>query len=171
MFAAFFSFFDVCRFSAITPARRGKCCSLSSIRSTSADADHRGITYISCIVLNLCIPILHLFSQLYKRILQIQQMTQKPPQSPVTETGAVRLRYLYFFNRSRKTLRGFLIAAWAGAKITGRSEQCSAVSLTRCISKERLHCTKRNSVTLCFFLFISHTGNFLNKSSDFRRCC
>ena len=44
-FHGFFSFFDVCRFPAITPARRGKCCSLSSIRSTSADADHRDITY------------------------------------------------------------------------------------------------------------------------------
>lgn len=62
------------------------------------------------------------FSQLYKRILQIQQMIQKPPRLPVTETGAVRLRYLYFFKRSRKTLRGFLIAAWAGSKITERSE-------------------------------------------------
>ena len=42
----FFSFFfDVCRFPAVTPARRGKCCSLSSIRSTSADADSRDITY------------------------------------------------------------------------------------------------------------------------------
>lgn len=27
------------------------------------------------------------FSQLYKRILQIQQMTQKPPRLPVRETG------------------------------------------------------------------------------------
>ena len=44
-FHGFFQFFDVCRFPAVTPARRGKCCSLSSIRSTSADADHRGITY------------------------------------------------------------------------------------------------------------------------------
>ena len=33
------------------------------------------------------------------------------------------MRYLCFFKRSRKTLRGFLIAAWAGAKITERSEQ------------------------------------------------
>ena len=62
------------------------------------------------------------FSQLYKRILQIQQMIQKPPRSPVTETGAVRLRYLCFFKRSRNYLQGFLIAAWAGAKITERSE-------------------------------------------------
>ena len=62
------------------------------------------------------------FSQLYKRILQIQQMIQKPPQSPVTETGTVHLRYLCFFKRSRNYLRGFLIAAWAGAKITERSE-------------------------------------------------
>ena len=110
-FSWFFSFFDVCRFPAVTPARRGKCCSLSSIRSTSADADHRGITYISCIILNLCIPILHLFSQLYKQIIPIQQMIQKPPRLPVTETGAVRLRYLCFSKRSRNYLRGFLIAA------------------------------------------------------------
>ena len=35
----------------------------------------------------------------------------KPPRLPVAETGAVRLLYLCFFKRSRKTLRGFLIAA------------------------------------------------------------
>ena len=63
------------------------------------------------------------FSQLYKRILQIQQMIQKPPRLPVTETGAVHLHYLCFFKRSRNHLRGFLIAAWAGAKITERSQQ------------------------------------------------
>lgn len=63
------------------------------------------------------------FSQLYKRILPIQQMTQKPPRLPVTETGAVHLHYLYFFKRSRNYSRGVLIAAWAGAKITERSEQ------------------------------------------------
>ena len=62
------------------------------------------------------------FFQLYKRILQIQQMIQKPPRSPVTETGAVHLHYLCFFKRSRNYLRGFLMAAWAGAKITERSE-------------------------------------------------
>lgn len=63
------------------------------------------------------------FSQLYKQILPIQQMIQKPPRSPVTETGAVRSHYLYFFKRSRNYLRGFLIAAWAGAKIAERSQQ------------------------------------------------
>ena len=47
--------------------------------------------------------------------------TQKPPRLPVTETGAVRLLYLCFFKRSRNYLRGFLMAAWAGAKITERS--------------------------------------------------
>ena len=31
--------------------------------------------------------------------------------------------YLCFLKRSRNYLRGFLIAAWAGAKITERSEQ------------------------------------------------
>ena len=51
------------------------------------------------------------FSQLYKRILQIQQMIQKPPRSPVTETGAVRLHYLCIFKRSLNYLRGFLMAA------------------------------------------------------------
>ena len=47
---------------------------------------------------------------------------KKPPRFPVTENGAVRLLYLCFFKRSRNHLRGFLIAAWAGAKIAGRSE-------------------------------------------------
>ncbi len=53
----------------------------------------------------------------------LQVTMQKPPRLPVTETGAVRLLYLCFFKRSRNYLRGFLIAAWAGAKITERSEQ------------------------------------------------
>ena len=44
---------------------------------------------------------------------------QKPPRLPAVETGAVRLLYLCFFKRSRNYLRGFLIAACAGAKITG----------------------------------------------------
>ena len=46
---------------------------------------------------------------------------QKPPRLPAVETGAVRLLYLCFFKRSRNYLRGFLIAAWAGAKIAERS--------------------------------------------------
>ena len=44
---------------------------------------------------------------------------QKPPRLPAVETGAVHLHYLCFFKRSRNYLRGFLIAACAGAKITG----------------------------------------------------
>ena len=44
---------------------------------------------------------------------------QKPPRLPAVETEAVRLLYLCFFKRSRNYLRGFLIAACAGAKITG----------------------------------------------------
>ena len=68
-------------------------------------------------------------------------------------------------------LAGVLIAVWAGAKIAERSQQWSAVSLTRCITKERLHCTKRNAVTLCFFLLIGHTSSFFNKSFNFRCCC
>ena len=46
--------------------------------------------------------------------------TQKPPQMPVTETGAVHLRYGFLFalfKRSHDHLRGSLIAAWAGDKI------------------------------------------------------
>ena len=35
----------------------------------------------------------------------------KPPRLPAMETGAVCLLYLCFWGRSRKTLRGFLIAA------------------------------------------------------------
>ena len=110
-FRVFFSFFDVCWVSArLLPPQGGE-----SVAPYQAFGAHplMQITeaYISRIVLNLCTPILHLFSQLYKRILQIQQMTQKPPRSPVTETGAVRLRYLCFFKRSRNYLRGFLMAA------------------------------------------------------------
>ena len=47
---------------------------------------------------------------------------KKPPRSPVTETGAVHLHYSCFLKPSRHYLRGFLIAAWAGAKITERSD-------------------------------------------------
>ena len=47
---------------------------------------------------------------------------KKPPRLPVTETGAVYLHYLCFFKPSRHYLRGFLIAAGAGAKITERFE-------------------------------------------------
>ncbi len=35
--------------------------------------------------------------------------------------GRFIMLYLCFFKRSRNHLRGFLIAAWAGAKITERS--------------------------------------------------
>lgn len=35
--------------------------------------------------------------------------------------------YLCFFKRSRNYLRGFLIAAWAGAKIAGRSSQSTFI--------------------------------------------
>lgn len=51
--------------------------------------------------------------------------TQKPPRLPASETGAVRLLYGFLFalfKRSHHHLRGFLIAACAGAKIAERSE-------------------------------------------------
>ena len=47
---------------------------------------------------------------------------KKPPRLPLSETGAVHLRYLCLFKVSHNYLRGFLIAAWAGVKITERSE-------------------------------------------------
>ena len=37
---------------------------------------------------------------------------KKPPRLPLSETEAVRLRYLCRFKPSRNYLRGFLIAAW-----------------------------------------------------------
>ena len=46
---------------------------------------------------------------------------KKPPRLPVMETGAVHILYWCSLKRSRNYLRGFLIAAWAGAKITERS--------------------------------------------------
>jgi len=49
-------------------------------------------------------------------------MEQTAPAS-IAETGAVRLFYLCFLKRSRNYLRGFLIAAWAGAKIAERWEE------------------------------------------------
>ena len=48
---------------------------------------------------------------------------KKPPRLPVTETGAVHILYWCSLKLSRNYLRGFLMAAWAGAKITGRSQQ------------------------------------------------
>ena len=50
---------------------------------------------------------------------------KKPPRLPLSETEAVRLRYLCRFRPLRNHLRGFLIAAWAAAKITERSSQSS----------------------------------------------
>ena len=47
----------------------------------------------------------------------------KTAPASIAETGAVRLFYWCFFKRSRNHLRGFLIAAWAGAKITERWEE------------------------------------------------
>ena len=38
------------------------------------------------------------------------------------------------------------------------------------ISKKRLHCVDCFSIAMCFLLFISHTGGFLNKSLYLRRC-
>ena len=48
---------------------------------------------------------------------------QKPPRLPITETGAAHILYWCSLKLSRNYLRGFLIAAWAGAKIAERWEQ------------------------------------------------
>ena len=63
----------------------------------------------------------------------------KPPRLPLLETGAVRLRYLCRFKGSHNYLRGFLMAVWAGAKITERSQQRCAYLLTRYIPKGQLY--------------------------------
>jgi len=66
--------------------------------------------------------IIHCSKSLYTNITPFFPTLQADPSDSAndTETGAVRSHYLYFFKRSCKTLRGFLIAAWAGAKITER---------------------------------------------------
>ena len=94
------------------------------------------------------------FSQLYKRILPIQQMIQKPPRSPVTETGAVRLHYLYFFKRLRNHLRGFLIAAWAGGKIAGRWESFFPFSIRVLLNTS--FCTEQHRLVMPFYFFYFH---------------
>ena len=48
-------------------------------------------------------------------------VSAKPPRLPVAETGAVHILYWCSLKLSRNYLRGFLIAAWAGAKIAERS--------------------------------------------------
>ena len=51
-------------------------------------------------------------------------LAAKSPSASITETEGLCLLYLCLssIKPSRNHLRGFLIAAWAGAKITGRSE-------------------------------------------------
>ena len=46
-----------------------------------------------------------------------QNKTQKALRFPITETGGLCSLYWCFLKPSRNTLRGFLIAAWAGDKI------------------------------------------------------
>ena len=78
----------------------------------------------------------------------------KPPRLPVAETGAVCLLYLCFWGRSRKTLRGFLIAAWAGAKITGRSESFFPFSLRVLLNAS--FCTEQHRLVMSFYFFYFH---------------
>ena len=57
--------------------------------------------------------------------------------------------YLCFFKRSRNHLRGFLIAAWAGAKITERS----GITYTDLYSFLWLRIIVHSSVALATLLF------------------
>lgn len=65
------------------------------------------------------LPPLHIFSYAFF-------FTQKTAPASIPETGAVQYclikLYTLCISSSRNYLRGFLIAAWAGAKITERSE-------------------------------------------------
>ena len=85
--------------------------------------------------------------QSYKKLLFF--LCKKPPRLPVTGTGAVRLLYLCFFKRSRNHLRGFLIAAWADAKITERS----GITYTDLYSFLWLRIIVHSSVALATLLF------------------
>ena len=77
--------------------------------------------------------IMHCSKSLYTNITPFFPTLQADPSDSANDTKTApiscygnrggRLYYLCFFKRSRKTLRGFLIAAWAGAKIAERSQQ------------------------------------------------
>ena len=68
--------------------------------------------------------------------------TQKPPRLPLSETEAVHLLYGFLFalfKCSHHHLRGFLIVAWAGAKITERSEQRHIAIFNFSVDSKRFH--------------------------------
>ena len=125
--------------------------------------------------------IMHCSKSLYTNITPFFSALQADPSDSVNDTknapiscygnrgGSLALFVL--FQALTQNLAGVLDRSLGGCQNYRAFGIVICHFLTRCISEERLHCTKRNSVTLCFFPFISHTGNFLNKSSDFRRCC
>ena len=77
--------------------------------------------------------IMHCSKSLYTNITPFFSALQADPSDSANDTKTApiscygnrggRLYYLCFFKRSRNHLRGTLMAAWAGAKITERSQQ------------------------------------------------
>jgi len=84
-------------------------------------------TLISVSKIRLCLSAVNGTAQIHQSSeKELSSLCKKPPRLPASETGAVRLLYGFLFalfKRSHHHLRGFLIAAWAGAKIAERSEQ------------------------------------------------
>jgi hypothetical protein len=84
-------------------------------------------TLISVSKIRLCLSAVNGTAQIHQSSeKELSSLCKKPPRLPASETGAVRLLYGFLFalfKRSHHHLRGFLIVAWAGAKIT----ECSHV--------------------------------------------
>lgn len=82
-------------------------------------------TLISVSKIRLCLSAVNGTAQIHQSSeKELSSLCKKPPRLPALETGAVHLRYGFLFalfKRSHHHLRGFLIAAWAGAKIAERS--------------------------------------------------
>ena len=114
-FSWFFQFFWCLPFSGYYPRKAGKV--LLPIKHSEHIRWCRSQRhYISCIVLNLCIPILHLFSQLYKRILQIQQMIQKPPPASCHGNRGGSLALFVLFQALTRLLAGVLDRSLSGCQ-------------------------------------------------------
>ena len=77
-----------------------------------------------------------------------EKCSKNPPDFLLQKSGGLKF-YLCFFKRSRNYLRGFLIAAWAGAKITERS----GITYTDLYSFLWLRIIVHSSVALATLLF------------------
>lgn len=77
--------------------------------------------------------------------------------------------YSCFLKPSRNYLRGFLMAAWAGAKITERSEQRHIAIFNFSVDSKRFHqsstaLTFRNASVFGFIKHITHILHSFNSS-------